>query len=227
MFEEFNDLLAAGDLGDIVTSTVGQIIVWVVVAVFLFGIFLVTRSKEKNSTTALTYSGLAIALGTVLSMIKLFEMPQGGSSTAFSMLAITSIGYFYGLRQGVLCGVAYGFLQLIIDPQVYYIPQLFLDYPIAFAMLGLSGLFAKKKSYIALPIGYAISVIARYFIHVLSGVVFFSEYAEGNPIWYSVTYNFPYIGVEGLITLGVLLLPPVVKLFSYLKTNALKTSLSV
>jgi len=222
MFQEFSDAINQGDISAVVTSTIGQIITWVVAIGLLGVIFFMTARKDKtaNGVRALTYSGVSIAIGTVLSLITVYSFPQGGSVTALSMLAITTIGYIYGLRYGVITGLAYGLIQLIIQPYVIHPVQLLLDYPVAFGMLGLSGLFSNTKY--GLQVGYTVGILARLIIHTISGVVFFSAYAGSkNVLWYSFAYNGTYIGTEGLITL-ILLATPFALLFKHLKQNALK-----
>lgn len=71
---------------------------------------------------------------------------MGGSVTLFSMLFICCIGYWYGLRTGIMTGVAYGLLQLISDPYIISLPQMITDYILAFGALGLSGIFCNKKN---------------------------------------------------------------------------------
>ena len=95
----------------------------------------------KNTTKKLVYSALGIALALVTSYIKLWEMPMGGSVTLLSMLFVCLIGYWFGLKYGLITGVAFGLLQFILDPYMLSIPQVILDYPFAFGALGLSGLF--------------------------------------------------------------------------------------
>ena len=102
------------------------------------------KEKKRNSVKVLVFSAVAIALGTALSMVSIVKMPQGGSLTLFSMFVVSMIGYFFGPVQGILCGIAYGMLQLAIGPYVVHPAQLLLDYPIAFGMLGLSGLDRKS-----------------------------------------------------------------------------------
>ena len=89
----------------------------------------------------LAFCAMAIALGTVLSNIKIFHFPTGGSITLLSMLIIALPGYWFGLGAGIVTGVAYGILQLVIDPYVLYPMQLVVDYFLAFGALGLSGIF--------------------------------------------------------------------------------------
>lgn len=113
---------------------------------------------------------MAMALGMVMSMIKLVDMPMGGSVTLCSMLFICLIGYMFGLRTGLLTAIAYGFLQLVVDPYIISIPQMLTDYIFAFGALGLSGIFHDKKQ--GLIKGYLLGALGRYFFTFLSGMIF-------------------------------------------------------
>lgn len=168
-------------------------------------------SKGKISLTQLTCCAAAIALGTILSNIKLFHFPTGGSITLLSMLVVCLPGYFFGLGCGLITGIAYGILQLLVDPYVLFPLQLIVDYILAFGALGLSGLFYNKKN--GLLMGYLTGILGRYFFTVLSGWIFFGMYAwEGwNPLPYSLVYNGIYIFSEAAITCMLLALPPVKK----------------
>ena len=173
----------------------------------------------KNTTKKLVYSALGIALALVTSYIKLWKMPMGGSVTLLSMLFICLIGYWFGVKYGLITGVAFGLLQFIIDPYMLSIPQVILDYPLAFGALGLSGLFCNKK--FGLQIGYVIGVVGRFVCSTLSGVIFFADYApEGmNPWVYSIAYQGSYLGVEMVLTLIIISIPPVAKALSLVKSK--------
>ena len=173
----------------------------------------------KNTTKKLVYSALGIALALVTSYIKLWEMPMGGSVTLLSMLFVCLIGYWFGLKYGLITGVAFGLLQFIIDPYMLSIPQVILDYPFAFGALGLSGLFCNKK--FGLQIGYIIGVFGRFVCSTLSGVIFFVDYApEGmNPWVYSIAYQGSYLGVELVLTLIIISIPTVASAFSLVKSK--------
>ena len=169
------------------------------------------REGKKGLLTVrqLTFCAMSIALGTVLSNLKLFEFPYGGSVTPLSMLVICLPGYFFGLSAGLLTGVAYGVLQLIIDPYVVYPMQLVVDYLLAFGALGLSGIFANSR--FGLIKGYVTGVLGRYVFAVISGWIFFGEYAwEGwAPLPYSLAYNASYIFAEAALTIAILAIPAV------------------
>lgn len=180
------------------------------------------NSKKKISVKQLVFSSMAVALALVTSMIKLFKLPMGGSVTLLSMLFIVLIGYWYGLGAGLTAAIAYGILQLIIDPYILSFPQMMVDYLLAFGALGLSGLFCNKKN--GLAKGYIVGVLGRYFFAFLSGWIFFGMYAPEefpNAVVYSLAYNGSYIGTEALITLIVISLPPVAKALNAVKKQAL------
>ena len=180
-----------------------------------------TGDKAKFKTKHLVFSAVAMALAMITSFLKLFEAPMGGSVTLFSMLFICCIGYWYGLRAGIMTGVAYGLLQLISDPYIISLPQMITDYILAFGALGLSGIFCNKKN--GLVKGYIVGVLGRYLFAFLSGLIFFGMYAEGSgmsaPI-YSLAYNGSYLGCEAAITLIVLAIPAVNKAFVRVKQMA-------
>ena len=164
---------------------------------------------------------MSIALGTLLSEIKIIDFPWGGSATLLSMFVICLPGYFFGLGAGLMAAIAYGVLQLLINPYVLFPMQLVLDYPLAFGALGLSGLFAGAKR--GLIKGYLTGILGRYVFVTLSGWIFFAEYAwEGWPVLpYSLVYNGIYIFAEGAITIAVLLVPAVNRGIAAVKKMAL------
>ena len=187
-------------------------------------VWIVRRSGKGGSritTRQLMFSAMAMALATVTSMIKLFDAPMGGSVTLCSMLFIVLIGYWYGPKVGILTGVAYGILQLVIDPYILSLPQMIVDYPLAFGALGTSGFFANSKN--GLQKGYLLGIFGRWVFAFLSGYIFFAYYAwDGwNPAAYSAVYNLSYIGIEGVITLILISLPPVKNALQSVKKLAL------
>lgn len=204
-----------------VPTTLGNIclVILILVLLFLAAGFIKKRSK-KLSIQQLAFCAVAIALGTVLSNIKVFSFPTGGSITLLSMLVICLPGYWFGLGAGVLTGVAYGVLQMLVDPYILFPAQLVVDYLLAFGALGLSGLFCKRKH--GLIPGYILAVLGRYAFSVLSGWLFFGMYAwEGwNPLPYSLAYNAIYIFAEAAVTIVILLLPPVRKALEMVKKQA-------
>lgn len=197
------------------------IIVLILLLIFSIGLLWKNPSKKKICTKQITFSAIAIALATVTSMFKIIDMPMGGSVTLFSMLFICLIGYWYGLGGGLMAAISYGLLQLIIDPYIISVPQLLIDYICAFGALGLSGLMRNKKN--GLPLGYLIGVFGRFIFSVLSGIIFFGTYAPESmgPWIYSICYNGAYLGLEAVLTIIVISLPPVKKALETVRQNAL------
>ena len=179
---------------------------------------------SKVTTKQLVFSAAAIALATVISVVvKLPSLPNGGSVTLFSMLVICLIGYWYGPKTGLIAAFAYGILQFITGPYVVHPVQVLLDYPLAFGALGLSGFFHDKKN--GLIKGYIAGALGRLLVHCISGVIFYTSYVgelKGNliAIWGGIVYNMSYIIPEMILTLIVLVLPPVQKMMANLKKLA-------
>ncbi|NLL77094.1 MAG: proton-coupled thiamine transporter YuaJ [Clostridiales bacterium] len=201
-------------------------LVAVMIAILLAACFISGKSGSKRfGTRQLVFSSMAMALATVTSMIKVVDMPMGGSVTFFSMLFICLIGYWFGFKGGLMTAIAYGFLQLIIEPYIISIPQMLTDYILAFGALGLSGLFSNSRY--GLIKGFLLGVLGRYFFAFLSGMIFFGSYGEyynmSAPI-YSLAYNGAYIGLETLFTLILIAIPPVNKGLARVKVMALGES---
>ena len=210
-----------------VPTTLGNVLLAVVI-IALLGAAMYFAGKgnkkvtKKLSAKQLAFCALAIALGTVLSNIKVFHFPTGGSITLLSMLMIALPGYWFGLGAGIMTGVAYGILQLLIDPYVLYPMQLVVDYILAFGALGLSGLCVNAKN--GLIKGYLAGVVGRYVFAVISGWIFFGAYAwEGwDPLPYSLAYNAIYIFAEAAITVAILCIPPVKDALARVKKMAIE-----
>lgn len=201
------------------TVLVLTMLVFLLLACFIGG----SLKKLHFSTRQLVFSAMAVALATVTSLIKLLDLPMGGSITLLSMLFICLTGYWYGLGAGLMTAVAYGFLQLIIGPYIISLPQLLVDYIFAFGALGLSGLFSKSRN--GLIKGYIAGVLGRYFFAFLSGMIFFGTYAAdygmSAPV-YSLAYNGIYLITEAVITIVILCIPPVEKAMKQLKALAVE-----
>ena len=193
----------------------------VLILVLLLAACYLTGEKRQVQTKPMVFAAMAMALGMITSFLKLFEAPMGGSVTLFSMLFICCIGYWYGLRTGLITGVAYGLLQLIADPYIISLPQMITDYLLAFGALGLSGLFSNQKN--GLIKGYIAGVLGRYLFAFLSGLIFFAAYAKGSgmsaPV-YSLAHNGSYLGIEAAMTLVILSVPAVSKAFGRVKQIA-------
>jgi len=180
-------------------------------------------SKKKLTVRMLAFSGVSIALAFVLSNIRLFRMPNGGSVTLLSMLFASLPGWFFGPLAGLSAAFAYGLLQFVTNPWALSFWQVMFDYIFAFTALGLSG-FIRKGRY-SLQIGYLLGIIGRFVFSCVSSLLFWTDYTEmtfSEGLWFSITYNGAYIGAEGVITLLLLAIPIIHRSLHDLKKIALK-----
>lgn len=206
-------------------TTLGYALCALAAVLFFLAASLISKdtSGKKMSTKQLVYCGVAMALAFITSYLKIFNMPFGGSVTLFSMLFICLIGYWYGVKVGILTGLAYGILQFLQEPFVLSFFQVCCDYILAFASLGLTGLFHKSKN--GLVKGYIVGILARGTFHALGGYLYWMDYMPDNfpqslTAVYPIIYNYSYILAEGAITIIVVMLPPVSKALAQVKRAA-------
>ena len=159
----------------------------------------------------LTEGAIMIALATVLSMVKLADFPYGGSITAASMFPIALIAYRHGTLFGLSCGLVYGGIQQLLGLNTlsYFtswqsiLAIILLDYIIAFAVLGLAGIFRKAKIKPALKMtaGVVLACALRYLCHVISGCTVWAGLSipDSAALAYSLAYNATYMIPETLI----------------------------
>jgi thiamine transporter len=112
-------------------------VVLIIVCVLLMTIGCFARdNNSKLNVKHIAFAAMAMALAVATSMIKVIKLPMGGSVTLFSMLFIVLIGYWYGIKTGLTAAIAYGVLQLLLDPYILNVPQVLLDYILGFGALG-------------------------------------------------------------------------------------------
>ncbi|MEG1602100.1 MAG: energy-coupled thiamine transporter ThiT [Cloacibacillus sp.] len=139
----------------------------------------------KIPLRVLVEGALSIAFSIVLSYFKLFTMPQGGS-VSLGLLPLLIFAFRNGGRYGMLAGAVTGLLRLMLGGYVVHPAQALLDYPVAYALVGVAGFFPHRKW-----LGVITACFANFAAAVLSGVVFFAAYAPaGTNVWlYSAVYN--------------------------------------
>ena len=182
--------------------------------------------EKKNYVKNLSISAVFVALATVLSLIKIWNMPLGGSVTLLSMLPIVMISCMMGLKWGMASSFVYSLIQLAFGialdgilgwglTPVMLIGTIMLDYILAFSVLGIAGIF-RKKGIMGVCVGTVIALFLRFVSHFLSGFVIFKNLEqfeifgsiiENRPVLYSICYNGFYMLPEIIITtIGVLLI---------------------
>ncbi len=155
------------------------------------------ENKSIFTAREISEMAIAIALSTVLSFIKVFQMPQGGSITAGSMIPIIYLALRNRPKVAITGAILYGIVQFIVGPFFVHPAQFLLDYPLAFGALGIATYVKKYPS-----IGAGLGVALRFVSHFLSGVIFFGMYApEGvSVIYYSAIYNGSYLLPELMVS---------------------------
>ena len=185
----------------------------------------VTRNPNRRRShllvRALCEGGILISLSLVLGMIKVFELPQGGS-ISLEMLPLLLFCVRWGVGWGFLGCFAFGVLQVFIQGAVSYGWQsILLDYVLAFGVIGIAGLGRGKPGGIFW--GSVLGAAARFIIHYISGITIYKILAPtalfgtvfDNPSLYSLVYNGSYVGIDLVLCLVIfgLLYRPLKKYF--------------
>ena len=164
---------------------------------------------KHQSIRALAEGAIMVAVAQILSLLKLWEMPWGGS-VVLSMAPLILFAVRWGLGQGFAAAFVFGVLQFTFDGGFAIGWQSILgDYLIAFTALGLAGLFHRRKGGVFL--GTLVGGLARFLVHYVVGATVWAEYMPetffgmtmGSPWFYSLLYNLAYMAPNIAITLVV------------------------
>ena len=198
--------------------------------------------ENKKRVEAITLSAImiafAISISAICAVMPFLNLPFGGGFTIASMLPIILVAYMYGTKWGLLTAFVYSIMQMLLgfntvsafflpgDSQMLWwkaILVVFIDYVIAYSVLGLGGVFRNRfGTRKALVFGSVVAISLRYIAHIISGAIFFGTWAEwfftqdGFPAWgqkildtfsggslalvYSIIYNGTYMIPEIIIT---------------------------
>lgn len=175
-----------------------------------------TVRRTQYYVKTLAECAMLLALAFVLSYIKIFEAPFGGSITLFSMLPIVIVSLRHGIGWGLGTAFCYSWLQ-VLQGQVFgwgltpgmLVASICLDYIVAFTVLGLAGLF-RKKGVVGAFCGTALVCVLRFLTHFIAGFVLWANIEQfvafgkewvGKPVLYSLVYNGAFMLPELVITL--------------------------
>ena len=176
-------------------------------------LFIMTHNRQKWTTRMMANASLCIALSFILSYVKLYEMPQGGSVTLASMIPILMFSYAYGVAPGLMIGFACGLLQFVQGGWFVHPIQFLLDYPLAFSMLGFAGIARRLPDRWGMIPGILLGVSLRFLCAFLTGVFFWGEGAGNqNVLVYSAVYNGTYLIPETAICMAIAMVPQIRRL---------------
>jgi len=150
-------------------------------------------------------SAIMIALAVILSFVKVWSMPQGGT-VSLTMIPLFILAFRRGATAGIISGIIYGAISIIFDGVIYHPMSILLDYTLAYGVLGVSGFF--KKNCLGIILGTTTGVLLRYLCSLLSGAILFADYAPKgqNPWIYSLIYNATYMVPELIICVIALII---------------------
>ena len=101
-------------------SDFGRILALVCALILALILYMFFKRDTQIPIKALCCSAICLALAVVASTIRIYQMPMGGIITAGSMLFVSMVGYWFGLKAGLTASIAFGFLTLMIDPFVIH-----------------------------------------------------------------------------------------------------------
>jgi thiamine transporter len=159
-------------------------------------------SKTRFPTKVLAEASVVIALSFILKDIlpPIYELPQGGAVTVAGLVPLLWFALRRGLYYGAFAGFVYGLIHMMFGGYVINPIQGLLDYPIAFAALGLAGLFKKERL-----VGVGVGIVGRFIFSFLSGILFFTGVTVEGAVA-SAIYNGIYLIGEFIISVIVIYL---------------------
>lgn len=167
-----------------------------------------TKLSKHNAIRALVEGALFVAIAEILGFIKIWHMPEGGS-VSLMMVPMVIYALRWGVKQGLLAGLAMGVVDFMIAGGFAIGWQSILgDYVIALTLLGLAGVGC-KKGLAGIVLGSALGCLGRFITIWITGAVVWGEYMYdiyGLPMtseWvYSFLYNLPVL-ISGVLTVVV------------------------
>lgn len=219
-------LAKMGEYAQTTISVVGIILAVIGIIMLIIGL----ARKSKVTTRQLVESALMIAVAVVLNEVLKIPSPLGGGLTVVSMLPLVIISHRHGAAWGLFTAFVFSLIEMLFglknigyaDSTVMAIGIMFLDYILAYSVIGLSGIFGKSRK--AVAIGIAVTFTLRFISHWVAGAwiwgVWMPDEYMGmtmtNPWIYSALYNGWYMAAELVLTeiVAMLLYKPLKKFFT-------------
>ncbi len=209
-------LLAVSDAATTVVKWVSVGAVLLLLALIVC-IGLLKKQGGRYEAKRIAFGGICIATSFVLAFVKVSPVQSGGSVTLASFAPVLLYAFVYGPVEGFAVGLIHGLLNFIESPWILTPATFVLDYLLAFASIGIMGFFGKmhrkEKGATPLVLGCIAVFAARFFFHLVSGMIYFIEnsvwvdfpaWAMQNAFVYSFVYQCVYIPLDALIATTVL-----------------------
>ncbi|MCR5610521.1 MAG: energy-coupled thiamine transporter ThiT [Clostridiales bacterium] len=206
-------------MGDYTSMSI-LIVAGLLAAIGIVMLIIGLKKRPKIKTLQLVESALMIAVAVVLNELLKIPMPFGGGLTILSMLPIVIICHRYGTGWGLFTAFVFSLVQLIFGIKnigyasdvVSAVGIMFLDYILAYTVIGLSGIFGKKRA--GVVIGIVFSFTLRFVCHLVTGAWIWGGWMPEtywglpmtNPWIYSALYNGWYMLAEIVLTVIVMML---------------------
>ena len=200
------------------TTVVTWISVGAVIVLFAVIALICFKGQKKYDAKHIAFAGLTVGLSFALSFAKFSFVNNGGSVTIASMVPLLIYAYFYGVIDGLLAGAIFGLLNFLSGPWLLTPMTFLLDYPLAYASIGLMGFAGKvlkEKPTLSVTLFVLLVYAVRFCFHLFSGVIYFMEneicveefpeWALSGPFVYSFIYQCLYLPADCAITLGVMI----------------------
>ena len=169
------------------------------------------NNARQKALLAMTECAIMVALSTVLSLIKIIELPNGGSVTVASMLPIVVAVYRHGWAWGTGTALVNAVIQMLLGLNNFsyfttwqsLLALALLDYIVAFLVFALAAVFKRviKQQNLAMLLGVTLACVLRYACHVISGATVWAGLSipDEAALLYSLSYNATYMMPEALI----------------------------
>ena len=156
------------------------------------------KTTNRTKTRMLAEAGICIALAVALSFLKIKPVAHGGSIDLV-MIPLCIFAFRWGAGWGCLAGLVFGTIKLFMGGSALNLVSFVFDYSVAYAAVGLAGLFGKSAK--TRPFGAFVGGFVRFIIHFISGFTVYAQWMPEeflgmkmtNAVIYSALYNGVYM----------------------------------
>ena len=161
------------------------------------------QTKKRSSARVLAEGGVCIALAFALSFLKIpigMQFGAFGGSIDLVMIPLIVFAMRSNAGWGIAAGLIFGLIKFFAanGVAVNWVSIIF-DYGVAYAMVGLAGLF--HRNFKLMPLAAFVGCLGRFALHFLSGITVYAEYLpdefmgieKPSVALYSLLYNGTYM----------------------------------